>query len=113
MEVIIMPDERKATLLSARLIAAQIRRKPDSTLGLATGRTMENLYAVLADMYKKGELDFSLCRSFNLDEYIGLPENDPPASAVAPDFFLKHNPGRKGQGWSRIFYPCLPVACML
>ena len=77
MEVIIMPDERKATLLSARLIAAQIRRKPDSTLGLATGRTMENLYAVLADMHKKGELDFSLCRSFNLDEYIGLPENDP------------------------------------
>lgn len=77
MEVIIMPDERKATLLSARLIAAQIRRKPDSTLGLATGRTMENLYAVLADMHRKGELDFSLCRSFNLDEYIGLPENDP------------------------------------
>ena len=77
MEVIIMPDERRATLLSARLIADQIRRKPSCTLGLATGRTMENLYGVLAEMYRSGELDFSLCRSFNLDEYIGIPEDDP------------------------------------
>ncbi len=77
MEVIIMPDERRATLLSARLIADQIRRKPSCTLGLATGRTMENLYSVLAEMHRGGELDFSLCRSFNLDEYIGIPEDDP------------------------------------
>lgn len=77
MEVIIMPDTRKATLLAARLLADQIHRKPSSTLGLATGRTMENLYGVLAEMHRNDGLDFSLCRSFNLDEYIGLPENDP------------------------------------
>ena len=77
MEVIIMPTEEKATLLASKLIAAQIRRKPASTLGLATGRTMENLYAVLAEMHRNEGLDFSLCRSFNLDEYIGLPEEDP------------------------------------
>ena len=77
MEVVIMPDTRRAVLLSARLIAEQIRRKPDSTLGLATGRTMENLYSVLAGMHREEGLDFSLCRSFNLDEYIGLPEDDP------------------------------------
>lgn len=77
MEVIIMPTEEKATLLASKLIAAQIRRNPASTLGLATGRTMENLYAVLAEMHRNEGLDFSLCRSFNLDEYIGLPEEDP------------------------------------
>ena len=77
MEVVIMPDTRRAVLLSARLIAEQIRRKPDSTLGLATGRTMENLYSVLAGMHRDEGLDFSLCRSFNLDDYIGLPEDDP------------------------------------
>lgn len=77
MEVLIMPDTRRAVLLSARLIADQIRRKPESTLGLATGRTMENLYSVLAGMHRDEELDFSLCRTFNLDEYVGLPEDDP------------------------------------
>ncbi len=77
MEVIIMPDTQKAVMLSARLIADQIRRKPNSTLGLATGRTMESLYSVLADMHKNEGLDFSLCSSFNLDEYVGIPENDP------------------------------------
>ena len=69
MEVIIMPDERRATLLSARLIADQIRRKPSCTLGLATGRTMENLYGVFAEMYRGGELDFSLFCSFYLDVF--------------------------------------------
>ena len=41
-------------------------------LGLATGRTMERVYDRLAAM----DLDFSRCRTFNLDEYIGVPAED-------------------------------------
>ena len=37
---------------------------------------MENVYHKLADMNKKGEIDFSLCKTFNLDEYVGLPAED-------------------------------------
>jgi glucosamine-6-phosphate deaminase len=73
MEVIIQPDENAASLLVARIIAKSLRAKPQLVLGLATGRTMEKVYANLARMHRKEGLDFSLCRTFNLDEYIGLP----------------------------------------
>lgn len=72
MEVIVRPDADAAAGLAARLIADRLRAKPSLVLGLATGRTMERVYDRLAAM----ELDFSGCRSFNLDEYIGLPEGD-------------------------------------
>jgi glucosamine-6-phosphate deaminase len=46
-------------------------------LGLATGRTMEILYGKLVRMHREQGLDFSLCRTFNLDEYVGLPADSP------------------------------------
>jgi glucosamine-6-phosphate deaminase len=72
MEVIIRPDKDRAIELAARVIAKALREKPTLVLGLATGNTMEPLYAKLAEMHKNGNLDFSLCRTFNLDEYVGL-----------------------------------------
>lgn len=72
MEVIIRPDETAAATLTARLIADRLRAKPDLVLGLATGRTMERVYDLLVGM----ALDFSRCRTFNLDEYIGVPAAD-------------------------------------
>ena len=76
MEVIIQPTAEAAAKLTARLIADAIKAKPDFTLGLATGATMESVYAELAAMNGRGEVDFSLTRTFNLDEYIGLPPED-------------------------------------
>ena len=72
MDVIIMPTAAKAAELAARIIADAVKAKPAYTLGLATGRTMERLYAYLADWHKTEGLDFSLCKSFNLDEYVGF-----------------------------------------
>ncbi len=76
MEVIIRDTAGDASLLVARLIQGALNRKPHLVLGLATGRTMEAVYADLVGLYKQGNLDFSLCRTFNLDEYIGLPVGD-------------------------------------
>ena len=77
MEVIIQKDAETAALLVARLIAKELHLKPHLVLGLATGRTMERAYRWLVKMHKECELDFSLCRTFNLDEYIGLaPANE-------------------------------------
>ena len=76
MEVIIRQDEEAAARMVARLVARQLRLKPDSVLGLATGRTMERVYAELVSMHRSGGLDFSLCRTFNLDEYVGLEPSD-------------------------------------
>jgi glucosamine-6-phosphate deaminase len=76
MEVIIRPDEESVYLLTARLIVRALRAKPNLVLGLATGRTMERVYELLAGMRCGEKLDFSKCRTFNLDEYVGLAGND-------------------------------------
>lgn len=73
MQVIVRPNADSAVALAAAIIAERLRAKPDLVLGLATGRTMERLY----DRLVEAGLDFSRCRSFNLDEYIGLPPEDP------------------------------------
>src|SRR3989442_1243426 len=38
---------------------------------------MESVYRVLVRMHRKEGLDFSLCSTFNLDEYVGLAPGDP------------------------------------
>lgn len=77
MEVIIRPTPESAADLVARLIARELRTNPHLVLGLATGRTMESVYARLARIRQEEALDFSLCSTFNLDEYVGLPPSDP------------------------------------
>jgi glucosamine-6-phosphate deaminase len=72
MEVVVQPDADAAAMLTARLIAARVEAKPDLVLGLATGRTMEAVYQRLATL----GVDFSRCRTFNLDEYVGVPTRD-------------------------------------
>lgn len=62
---------------SANILSAQVIIKPDSTLGLATGSTPIGMYKQLIDWYKKGDIDFSMVKTFNLDEYVGLSENHP------------------------------------
>jgi glucosamine-6-phosphate deaminase len=76
MEVIIRPDAEQAANLAALLIAARLRAKPDLVLGLATGRTMERVYDRLVTTHRNEGLDFSRSRTFNLDEYIGVPAED-------------------------------------
>ena len=50
MEVIIREGTEAACGMVAQIIARQVRHKPESVLGLATGRTMENVYGKLAAM---------------------------------------------------------------
>lgn len=73
MEVIIQKDRETALELTAKVISDQVRKQPDLVLGLATGRTMEELYAKFVFEHENCGLDFSLCKTFNLDEYVGLP----------------------------------------
>ena len=77
MEVIVRSDADAAAELVARIIANELRANPHLVLGLATGRTMESVYHVLVRMHRKEGLDFSLCSTFNLDEYVGLAPGDP------------------------------------
>jgi glucosamine-6-phosphate deaminase len=76
-EVIIQPNSEAAAAFVARIIARDLRAGPHLVLGLATGKTMERVYRHLVRMHKEEKLDFSLCRTFNLDEYVGLFPTDP------------------------------------
>ena len=77
MEVIIQPTKEAAAHLVARIIARELRANPHLVLGLATGKTMECVYRDLVRMHQEEGLDFSLCSTFNLDEYVGLFPSDP------------------------------------
>jgi glucosamine-6-phosphate deaminase len=76
-EVIIRADEAAAARLVAQILVKELRANPHLVLGLATGRTMEAVYRLLVEAHRQEGLDFSLCRTFNLDEYVGLPADHP------------------------------------
>lgn len=74
MEIIIRENYEEMSQLAARLIARVVRNRPRAVLGLATGGTPEGCYAELVRMHREEGLDFSQIVTFNLDEYVGLPE---------------------------------------
>ncbi len=54
-----------------------IKEKPDAVLGLPTGNTPLKMYEKLIDENRNNRIDFSRVRTFNLDEYAEIDENDP------------------------------------
>lgn len=77
MLVILKRNAEEISLQAAQLIAGAVRRKPNLSLGLATGSTMVSVYQQLVALHKQGSLDFSRVITFNLDEYLGLPAAHP------------------------------------
>lgn len=76
-ETIIFPDAEQAAQQVAKKIQQLIQRKPDAVLGLATGGTPLLLYRELIRMHAEEGLSFAQVRTFNLDEYEGLPPDHP------------------------------------
>lgn len=91
MEVIIQPNKEAAAALVARIIAHDLQVNPHLVLGLATGQTMERVYRQLVSLHKERRLDFSLCSTFNLDEYVGLFPSDPNSYRHYMDRHLFHH----------------------
>lgn len=77
MRVIITENYDAMSKKAASLIAEQIRKKPDSVLGLATGSTPVGTYRELVRMHEEEGLDFSDVTTFNLDEYYPISSKHP------------------------------------
>lgn len=77
MKILILPDAQSASRRVADAITAQVAKKPDSVLGLATGGTMEPVYTDLVRRAQSGGCDISRVTTFNLDEYVGLAPGHP------------------------------------
>ncbi|MBO7209352.1 MAG: glucosamine-6-phosphate deaminase [Clostridia bacterium] len=76
MRVIVCENYDEMSLQGAKLFESQIRLKPNSILGLATGSTPIGMYQNLIKMYKEEGLDFSKITSFNLDEYYPISQDN-------------------------------------
>lgn len=72
MNFITVKDYETLSRKAAAIIAAEVIRKPDCVLGLATGSSPVGAYKNLIKAYENGDLDFSKVTSINLDEYVGL-----------------------------------------
>jgi len=72
--------------VAADLVEADIREKlatkPEYVLGLATGNSPTGLYKHLAKAFNAKRIDAKRVRSFNLDEYVGLPGENPQQRAL-------------------------------
>lgn len=83
MKKIVCKNYDEMSKCGADIFAAQIKAKPDSVLGLATGSTPIGLYEYL----RKMPLDFSKISAFNLDEYYPLSKDNDQSY----DYFMKDN----------------------
>lgn len=77
MLVVIKESAKEVGQEAARIVANSLRANPKIVFGLATGSTPLGMYEELVALHKSQALDFSHATSFNLDEYLGLPPDNP------------------------------------
>lgn len=82
MRLIIENTPQQVAQWAANYIIAQIKNKEQHTsspfvLGLPTGSTPLETYKELIRRHKTGEVSFKNVITFNMDEYVGLPEEHP------------------------------------
>jgi len=90
-KIIITNDFHQMSEVAAEIVKEEIiqvlQKQKEFVLGLATGNSPRGLYKNLAKMFNSGELDSSRIRSFNLDEYIGLPGENPQQRVMHPESY--------------------------
>lgn len=76
-----------AAAIAIQRIRERLREKSSCILGLATGNSPTGLYKHLAKAINTGDIDAARIRSFNLDEYIGLPGVNAQQRALHPESY--------------------------
>ncbi|XP_045684714.1 glucosamine-6-phosphate isomerase 1 isoform X2 [Phyllostomus hastatus] len=96
MKLIILDHYSQASEWAAKYIRnriIQFNPGPDKyfTLGLPTGSTPLGCYKKLIEYYKNGDLSFKYVKTFNMDEYVGLPRDHPESyHSFMWNNFFKH-----------------------
>lgn len=78
MRIAVLKDYASLSAAAAGLVAGVIWAKPDAVLGLPTGATPEGMYRALHRLAPR----FTAVRTFNLDEYVGVPAGHPQSYAA-------------------------------
>ncbi len=95
--VTVFPTDRVAARALAKRIADAIKTKPDLVLGLPTGKTPVRLYQELVLLADHKQIDFSRVRTFNLDEFLGIPPGHPGSYRTFMDEHLFKPAGISGE----------------
>src|SRR5699024_4451903 len=82
MNIIKVENNEALSEKAADMIEETLHTKENPVLGLATGSTPERLYEILQKRCQDGKVSFQHATTFNLDEYIGLSEDDPNKEAI-------------------------------
>lgn len=77
MNIYIFEHAKKLYLDASLRVINQVRRKPDSVIGLATGQSPLGIYHQLIHDHQQHGTDYSHVLTFNLDEYVGLMPTHP------------------------------------
>ena len=90
-QVLVTKDFDHMSEVAAKIIKEKIvqglKEKKEFVLGLATGNSPTGVYKYLANMANSGEFDCGRIRSFNLDEYIGLPGENTQQRTIHPESY--------------------------
>ncbi|NVM18344.1 MAG: 6-phosphogluconolactonase [Candidatus Lokiarchaeota archaeon] len=117
-KVIITDNFKELSKVAAEIIKEKIiqglQDKSTYVLGLATGNSPTGLYKVLSQMANTNKFDSSKVRSFNLDEYIGLPGENAQQRTIHPQsycyFMIKEFFGLLK---NKFIETTLPYACLI
>ncbi|WP_226670034.1 glucosamine-6-phosphate deaminase [Metabacillus litoralis] len=77
MKIITVENYQEMSRKAAEYIVDKVISKPDLNLGLATGGTPKGVYKNIKEDHKKNHTSYEHVTTFNLDEYIGLKQEDP------------------------------------
>jgi len=82
MRLIIQPDYQKVSKWAANYVARAIKdfkptEKNPFVLGLPTGSSPIGMYKELINLKQSGYISFKNVVTFNMDEYVGIPEDHP------------------------------------
>lgn len=77
MKLIVAKNYDLLSKTAANIVKEEIEKKPNIILGLPTGSTPIGMYKELIRMHKEEGLDFLQVTTFNLDEYVGIDEENP------------------------------------
>ena len=64
-------------LAEEHVVAARAAGRAQAVLGLPTGSTPVRMYAELCRRVEAGTLSMAHVTTFNMDEYVGIPEDHP------------------------------------
>ena len=73
MEIVICKTKAEASKIAAGIITEAVKKNPKLVLGLATGSTPVAMYDEMAKAVKAKKVSYKQVKSWNLDEYVGLP----------------------------------------